>query len=56
MAVMRADLANKEADTDYKRGLLKAEFWKVMVAVITATAGLFGVLGAILGYVLAHTH
>ena len=55
MAVMRADLANKEADTDYKRGLLKAEFWKVMAAVITATAGLFGVLGGLAGYIFAHT-
>jgi negative regulator of sigma E activity len=47
---MRADIQNKRMDTEYKRGLLRWEPWKVMVAALAATAALFGVLGGLAGY------
>ncbi len=55
MAILRADLANKEADTEYKRGLLRYEPWKVFATAITASAAFFGALGGVIGYLLAQT-
>lgn len=36
---MRADIANKEADTAYKHGLLRYEPWKVIALAAGAGAG-----------------
>jgi len=44
MAVMRADLANKEADTRYKRRLTDMEPWKLVLAAFLPAA-----VGAIVG-------
>ena len=41
VSIMRADLANKNADTEYKRGLLRYEPWKVVLGGMTAGAALF---------------
>lgn len=56
MAVMRADLENKQADTAYKLGLLRYEPWKVFTTAVAASAALFGSIGAVLGYLLARIH
>jgi len=56
MAVMRADLENKQADTAYKLGLLRYEPWKVFTTALAASAALFGSIGAVLGYLLARIH
>lgn len=37
--LMRADIANKEADTAYKQGLLRYEPWKVIAVAAGAGAG-----------------
>jgi hypothetical protein len=37
---MRADIANKNADTEYKRGLLRYEPWKVALTGLGAGAAL----------------
>ena len=42
-------------DSDYKRGLVRWEPWKVMIAAIGATAVLFGVLGGLAGYKIGST-
>lgn len=39
MALMRADIANKDADTAYKQGLLRYEPWKVIALAAGAGAG-----------------
>ena len=53
MAQLRADVANKDADTDYKRIMARSEPFKamaaLMAAVATVVAGVFGVLGYIIG-------
>jgi hypothetical protein len=54
--LMQADIANKIADTEYKKGLLEYEPWKVMATVMLATASVFTVLGGIVGYLIGHLH
>jgi hypothetical protein len=39
IALMRADIGNKEADTAYKQGLLRYEPWKVIALAAGAGAG-----------------
>jgi hypothetical protein len=56
MAVMRADLANKQADTDYKRGLLRYEPWKVVTTAFGAGFALCGGLVALLTFIFARMH
>ncbi len=56
MAVMRADLENKQADTAYKLGLLRYEPWQVFTTAIAASAALFGAIGGVIGYLLARMH
>ena len=56
MALMRADLENKQADTAYKLGLLRYEPWKVFATAVAASAALFGAIGGVLGYLLARVH
>ena len=56
MALMRADLENKQADTAYKLGLLRYEPWKVFATAVAASAPLFGAIGGVLGYLLARVH
>ena len=56
MALMRADLENKQADTTYKLGLLRYEPWKVFTTAVAASAALFGAIGGVLGYLLARVH
>jgi len=54
--LLKADIANKQADTEYKRGLLRYEPWKVVAisfgagaAVMGAAVGLLGALFHALG-------
>ena len=56
MALMRADLQNKQADTAYEQGLLRYEPWKVFTTAVAASAALFGATGGVLGYLLARVH
>ena len=56
MALMRADLENKQADTAYKLGLLRYEPWKVFTTAVAASAALFGAIGGVIGYLLARMH
>ena len=56
MALMRADIANKEADTAYKTGLLRYEPWKVVTTAFGAGFALCGGLVALLTFILARTH
>jgi uncharacterized membrane protein YjjP (DUF1212 family) len=46
---MRADIANKEADTLYKQGLLRYEPWKVVSAAFVAGAAVMGAAVALVG-------
>jgi len=48
MELMRADI-------DLKRAQTRSEPWKTIAAAVTATAAVFGALGAIVGYALAAT-
>lgn len=50
MALIRADTANKNADSDYKKGLLRYEPWKVAFTGLAAGAALAGVFIALGGY------
>jgi hypothetical protein len=52
MAVMRADLANKAADTDYKRGLLKYEPWKIVLAAFLSGAATLGAIVGLMTFIL----
>ena len=56
MAQIRADIANKEADTDFKRSAARSEPYKMMAAMVGATAAIFGTLFGILGYILGRGH
>jgi hypothetical protein len=53
---MKADIANKEADTQYKRGLLLWEPWKVLAAGIGAGAAIMVAATAIATLVLRQLH
>ena len=50
MDQMRADIANKQADTEYKKGLLKYEPWKLVLTAFGAGAALMLALVALLNY------
>jgi hypothetical protein len=47
---MRADIANKKADTEYKRGLLRYEPWKVALTGLGAGAALTLALSTLLNF------
>lgn len=51
----RADTDNKWMDTEYKRGLLRYEPWKVVVAGFAAGGIIFGAVFGALGYKLGQT-
>lgn len=51
---MKADIANKNADTAYKQGLLRYEPWKVVSATFLAGVAVMGASVALVGAVL-HT-
>jgi hypothetical protein len=53
IALMQADIANKEADTAYKQGLLRYEPWKVVGVAFGAGAA---VMGAAVALVSAFFH
>jgi hypothetical protein len=48
--LLMADIANKDADTAYKTGLLRFEPWKIGFTGLAAGAALAGVLIALGGY------
>lgn len=50
--LMQADIANKRADTEYKRGLLRFEPWKIVLTAMAAGGGLFAGGAAALGLLL----
>jgi hypothetical protein len=50
--LLMADIANKEADTAYKQGLLRFEPWKIVVTAMAAGGGLFAGGAAALGLLL----
>ena len=56
LALMRADIANKRADSGYKGGLLRYEPWKVMATVMGATAAVAAAVFGALGYILGRIH
>ena len=53
MELMKADIANKQADTAYKEGLLRYEPWKVVGVAFGAGAA---VMGAAVALVSAFFH
>lgn len=52
MAQIRADIANKEADSEYKKGLLKYEPWKVVLGAFLSGAATLGALVGLLTFIL----
>ncbi len=56
MAVMRADLENKQADMAYKIGLLRYEPWKVITTAFGAGFALCGGLVALLTFIFTRMH
>ncbi len=54
MALLRADIANKAADTAYKEGLLKYEPWKLTALAFGAGATVMGAIIGLLTLVLRH--
>ena len=56
MLQLRADITNKDADTQYKRSATRSEPYKAFAAILGATAAIVaGVFGA-LGYILGRGH
>ncbi len=53
MLLMAADIANKNADTAYKDGLLKYEPWKVVIVSADTGAGLMVALTALATFILS---
>ncbi len=47
--LMKADIANKQAGTVYKQGLLRYEPWKVVSAAFVAGAAVMGASVALVG-------
>lgn len=47
---MKADIANKQADTEYKKGLLRFEPWKIVLGGFAAGATVVGAIVALEGY------
>lgn len=54
MDQMRADIAKKQADSEYKRGLLRFEPWKLVLTAFVAGGALVGGMTALLGYLAPH--
>lgn len=54
MALMRADIANKTADTALKEGLLRFEPWKVVLAAFLSGAATIGAIVGLLTAILRH--
>ena len=52
--LMQADIDNKRMDTEYKRGLLRYEPWKIVITAFAAGGIIVGAVGA-LGYKLGST-
>ena len=52
ISLMKADLQNKAVDTDYKKGLMLWEPWKVLALGLGAGAGLLAASVSILGVVM----
>jgi hypothetical protein len=50
--LMQADIANKNADTEYKMGLLKYEPWKVVLAAFLSGAAFVGAIVGLLSLIL----
>lgn len=50
--IMQAELANKTADTEYKRGLLRFEPWKIVVTAFAAGGALVAGTAAAMGLIL----
>lgn len=48
---MSADIENKKADTEYKRGLLRFEPWKIVITAVAAGGILGGAIVGALSYV-----
>jgi hypothetical protein len=51
---MVAQIANKIADTEYKKGLLKYEPWKVVLAGFLSGAATIGAIVGLLTLILKH--
>lgn len=51
---MAADIENKRADTEYKRGLMRFEPWKIVITALAAGGVVGGALVGGLSY-LGHT-
>ena len=52
--LMAAQIENLRADTDYKRGLLAWEPWKVAVGAFLSGAATLGALVGLLTFILKH--
>ena len=52
MAVMRAELANREADTRLKRRLTDLEPWKIVLAAFLSGAATVGAIVGLLTFIL----
>lgn len=52
--LMQADIENKRADSDYKRGLLRFEPWKIAFTAFGAGAAFVAALVALLSLLLGH--
>lgn len=50
--LMQADIANKHADSEYKRGLLRFEPWKIVITAFAAGGGVAVGGAAALGLLL----
>lgn len=50
--LMTADIANKNADTAYKQGLLRYEPWRIVITALAAGGALFAGGAASLGLLL----
>lgn len=53
VTLMRADIANKEADTAYKQGLLRYEPWKLVLGGAAAGAAMLGAGAGLMAGLLA---
>lgn len=54
--LMQTDIENKRADTDYKRGLLRFEPWKIAFTAFGAGAAFVAALVVLLGLFLGSHH
>lgn len=49
---MRTDILHKRTDILHKHSLYRLEIWKLVLAVATGSATIFGLIGGLLGYIL----